>query len=144
MTAKEYLSQYITAGCEIETLIEELQRLRSLAEKTTMSFESDSGAPGTRSTDKLPQVVEKIMQIEDEIAKRTAQLAILRIEVYTTICKVKDNKYRAVLLKRYIGNQSFEKIAYEMGYNHHYLTHTIHVSALEEIDRIMKELPKNT
>ena len=142
--AKEYLSQYISAGGEIEALIEETQRLRSLAEKTTMSFESDGSAPGTRNTDKLPEAVEKIMEIEEEIGKRVASLATMRIKVYSTICKVPDGKLRVILLKRYIGNESFERIAYEMGYNHHYLTHKIHNEALEEVEKILKELPKST
>ena len=144
MTAKEFLSQYITAGGEIEALIEERQRLRSLAEKTTMGFENDGSAPGTRSPDKIPEAVEKIMEIEEEIGKRVAALATLRIEIYSKICKVPDGKLRVILLKRYIGNESFERIAYEMGYNHHYLTHKIHNEALEEVEKVLKELPKNT
>ena len=32
MTAREYLSQYISAQAEIETLTEEIQRIRSLAD----------------------------------------------------------------------------------------------------------------
>ena len=144
VSAKDYLSQYITAGGEIEALIEETQRLRSLAEKTTMSFESDGSAAGTRNTDKLPEAVEKIMEIEEEIGRRVAELAVLRIDIYNTICKVPDGKSRVLLLKRYIGGESFEKIAYELGYNHHYLTHTIHVQALEEVEKIIKDVPKTT
>lgn len=144
MTAKEYLSQYTTAAAEIEALIDEKQRLRSLAEKTTMSFESDGGASGSVNADKIPAAIEKIIEIEKEIGERIAALATLRIEIYTTICKVKDGKHRVLLLKRYIGNESFEKIAYEMGYNHHYLTHTVYVNALEEIEKIMKDIPKST
>ena len=144
MNAKDFLSQYITAGGEIDALIEELMRLRSLAEKTTMSFENDGGATGTRKTDKLPEAVEKIMDIEKEIGKRVAELAIIRIDIYNTICNVPDGTSRVVLLKRYIGGNSFEKIAYDMGYNHHYLTHTIHVKALEEVEKIIKDVPKTT
>lgn len=144
MTAKDYLSQYTTAGGEIEALLEEVQRLRSLAEKTTMSFENDGSAPGTRKTDKIPEAVEKIMVIEAEIGKRVAALGVLRIDIYSTICKIPDGKIRILLLKRYIGGESFEKIAYEMGYNHHYLTHTIHVQALEEVEKIRKDIPEST
>ena len=139
LTAKDYLSQYTTAGGEIEALIEELQRLRSLSEKTTMSFENDGSAPGTRKTDKLPEAVEKIMDIEEEIGKRVATLAVLRIDIYNTICRVPDGKSRVLLLKRYIGNMPFERIATEMNYTYNHIVKNLHPEALAEIERIMKE-----
>lgn len=137
MTAKEFLSQYITAGGEIEALIEERQRLRSLAEKTTMGFDYDGSAPGTRSPDKIPEAVEKIMEIEEEIGKRVAALATLRIEIYSTICKVPDGKLRVILLKRYIGNESFERIAMDMAYTYNYIIRVLHPEALAEVEKVI-------
>lgn len=137
--AKEYLSQYISAGGEIEALIEETQRLRSLAEKTTMSFESDGSAPGTRNTDKLPEAVEKIMEIEEEIGKRVASLATMRIKVYSTICKVPDGKLRVILLKRYIGGESFERIAMDTNFTYNHIVKNLHPQGLDEVDKILKQ-----
>ena len=139
MTAKEYLSRYLTAGGEIDALIEEKQRLRSLAEKTTMSFENDGSAAGTRKTDKLPEAVEKIMEIEAEIGRRIAELATLRIDIYTTVCKIPDGKSRVLLLKRYIGGESFERIAADMGYTYNHICKNIHPDALAEVDKILKQ-----
>ena len=139
MTAKEFLSQYITAGGEIEALIEERQRLRSLAEKTTMGFENDGSTPGTRSPDKIPEAVEKIMEIEEEIGKRVAALAVLRIEIYSTICKVPDGTQRVILLKRYIGNQTFERIALDIGYSYKHITHNLHPAALEKVEKLLQK-----
>lgn len=139
MTAKEYLSRYTTAGGEIDALIEEKQRLRSLAEKTTMSFESDGSAAGTRNTDKLPEAVEKIMEIESEIGRRIAELATLRIEIYTTVCKISDGKSRVLLLKRYIGGESFERIAADMGYTYNHICKNLHPDALAEVDKILQQ-----
>lgn len=144
MTAKEFLSQYVTAGGEIEALIEETQRLRSLAEKTTISFENDGGSSGSVNVNKIPDAVSKIMEIEEDIGKRVAELATIRIDIYNTVCKVKDGKLRIILLRRYIADESFERIAYEMGYNHHYLTHKIHNDALEEVEKVLKDVPKTT
>jgi hypothetical protein len=141
MTAKEYLGQYISAGGEIESLLEEIQRLRSLAEKTTMSFENDGSAPGSRKTDKIPEAVEKIMEIEKEIGIRVSALAILRIDIYNTICRVPDSKLRVILLKRYIGGESFERIAYDMRYTYKHITHNLHTAALEEVEKIIKDAP---
>ena len=137
MTAKEYLNRYITAGGEIEALIEERQRLRSLAEKTTVSFENDGSAPGTRSTDKLPEAVEKIMEIEEEIGKRVSALAIMRLDIYNTICKLPDGKSRVLLLKRYIGGESFERISTDMGYTYNHVIKDLHPKSLAEVDKIL-------
>lgn len=139
VTAKDYLSQYITAGGEIEALIEETQRLRSLAEKTTMSFENDGSAAGTRNTDKLPEAVEKIMEIEEEIGRRVADLAILRIDIYNTICKVPDGKLRVILLKRYIGGESFERIAMDTNFTYNHIVKNLHPQGLDEVDKILKQ-----
>lgn len=137
MTAKDYLSQYITAGGEIESLIEEVQKLRSLAEKTTMAFDNDGSAPGTRKTDKIPEVIEKIMEIEEEIGKRVSDLANLRIQIYTTICKVPDGKHRVLLMKKYIGNVPFERISYDMGYTYNHLIRVLHPEALAEVEKLL-------
>lgn len=139
MTSKEFLSQYVSAGGEIEALIEERQRLRSLAEKTTMGFENDGGAPTSRNADKIPEAVEKIMEIEEEIGKRVASLATIRIKIYSTICKVPDGKLRVILLKRYIGNESFERIAMETNFTYNHIVKNLHPQGLDEVDKILKE-----
>ena len=137
MTAKEFLSQYVTAGGEIEALIEETQRLRSLAEKTTISFENDGGSSGSVNVNKIPDAVSKIMEIEADIGKRVADLAFLRIDVYNTICKVQDGKLRVILLKRYIGNEQFERIAMDMGYTYNHICKNLHPQALEEVEKLI-------
>jgi hypothetical protein len=139
VTSKEFLSQYISAGGEIEALIEERQRLRSLAEKTTMGFENDGGAPRSRNADKIPEAVEKIMEIEEEIGNRVASLATIRIKIYSTICKVPDGKLRVILLKRYIGNESFEKIAMDTNFTYNHIVKNLHPQGLDEVDKILKE-----
>ena len=138
MTAKEFLSQYISAGGEIEALIEERQRLRSLAEKTTMGFENDGSAPTSRNADKIPEAVEKIMEIEEEIGKRVASLATIRIKIYSTICKVPDGKLRVILLKRYISNESFERIAMDTNFTYNHIVKNLHPQGLDEVDKILK------
>ncbi len=141
MTAKEYLSQYITAGEEIKALCYELERVKSISEKVTVSFESDGGASGSVNVNKIPEAVERIMEIERDIGERVTKLAFLRIDIYNTICRVPDGKLRVILLKRYIGNESFERISYDMGYTYKHITHNLHPAALEEVEKNMKDAP---
>lgn len=137
MTVKEYLGQYVSAGNEIDTLMDEMQRLKSLAEKSTMSFDNDGGASGSRKTDKIPEAVEKIMEIEEDIGKRVSELAVLRINIYNTICKVNDGKSRVILMKRYIGNASFERISADMGYTYNHVVKNLHPEALAAVEKII-------
>ena len=139
MTAKEYLSQYISAGEEIKALCYELERVKSISEKVTVSFESDGGASGSVNVNKIPEAVEKIMEIERDIGERVSNLAFLRIDIYNTICRVQDGKLRVILLKRYIGNEQFERIATDMGYTYNHICKNLHPQALEEVEKLILE-----
>lgn len=143
MTAKEYLNQYIDAQNEIEALTEEVQRLRSLAEKMTVAFDSTGAASGTKSSDKIAVCVEKIIESEDKIKERASNLASLRDEIYNTICSVKDGKLRTLLVMRYISGKSFEAIAASMAYTYKHITHNLHPLALEEIEKIISKTQKD-
>jgi hypothetical protein len=137
VTAKEYLSQYTNAKQEIEVLTDEVQKLRSLATKITVSFESDGGASGTRNSDKMAICVERIVDTEEQIRQRVQNLVSIRQEVYNTISKVKDSKYRTLLLMRYISDQSFETISVNMNFTYNHIIRELHPKALEEIEKIM-------
>ena len=139
MTAKEYLSQYIAAGEEIKALCYELERVKSISEKVTVSFESDGSASGSVNVNKIPEAVEKIMEIERDIGERVTNLAFLRIDIYNTICRVKDGKLRVILLKRYIGNESFERISMDLCYTYNHVIKVMHPKALDEVEKLLSD-----
>lgn len=139
MTAKEYLSQYTDALAEIETLTDEVQRLRSLATKVTVAFDSDGSAAGTRSNDKLERCVDKIIEAEERLNDRVSELTVIRRSVYDSVMQVRDGKLRTLLLMRYIAGNPFESIAAKMGYTYNHIVKNIHPEALTEIDRIIKQ-----
>ena len=139
MTAKEYLSQYINAQEELETLTEEVMRLRSLATKVTVAFESDGSTQASRSsTSKIEACVDRIMETEEKIQIRAGELAEIRNQVYQTIMMVDDSKLRTLLLMRYIGGKSFETIACGMHFTYNHLLKNLHPQALAEVDKILK------
>lgn len=143
ISAKEYLSQYTDAKQEIEVLTEEVQKLRSLATKVTVSFNSDGGASGSRDPDKLAVCIEKIVDTENQIRERVQQLTIIRQEVYTTISKVKDSKLRNFLLMRYINDQSFETISVNLHYSYNHIVKNLHPQALAEVENILNSPHKS-
>lgn len=143
MTAKEFLSQYSNTATEIETLIEQIQTQREIAEKITVAFESDGGASGTRKTDKIESCVSKIIDLEDEIIKRSGELADIRRDVFRVISEVSDSKLRTLLIMRYIGGKPFGIIAEAMRngsgemYTEHHISHRMHDRALTEVQKIL-------
>jgi hypothetical protein len=84
-------------------------------------------------------MIEKIIEIEKEIGERITALAILRIDIYNTICKVKNGKLRVILLKRYIGNESFERIAMDTNFTYNHIVKNLHPQGLDEVEKILEE-----
>lgn len=139
MTAKEYLSQYTEYLAEIETLTEEVMRLRSLAMKVTVAFESDGSAAGSRCNDKMERCVDKIIETEEKLNRRINALSEIRQGVFDVIMKVPDGKLRTLLLMRYVSGQPFEGIASKMGYTYNHVTKNIHPEALQKVEEILKQ-----
>lgn len=146
MTAKEFLSQYANTSAEIMTLTEQIQAQRELAEKITVSFESDGSSPGTRRTDKLEACMANIVDLEDELSRRSAELAAIQKDVFHVICEVKDSKLRTLLTMRYMGGKPFNVIAEIMRntsgepYSEHHVAHRMHDRALTEVQKILGKI----
>ena len=83
MTAKEYLSQAWTIDNEIQSMLEEVAVLRSMAEKTTAVI---TGMPSnaTRNTSQLSDTIAKIIEREEKIDAEIDRLVDLRSEIYET------------------------------------------------------------
>ena len=113
MTAKEYLSQARNIDNEIQSMLEEVSVLRSMAEKTTAVI---TGMPGnaTRNTSQLSDTIAKIIEREEKIDAEIDRLVDLRSEIYETIQQVEDKEARRVLYLRYMRYRSWAEIATEM------------------------------
>ena len=135
-----YLEQYKSAEFEIDELLDRATRLRARAERITPPYGSDGGSSPMPNIDKIPALVELIIEEEERTSHRVKELMELQKEIQAVISKVPDETCRALLIMRYIGGKSFEQIAVTMNYSHWYLTHTIHQKALEKV----KIPPKTT
>ena len=113
MIAKEYLSQARNIDNEIQSMLEEVSVLRSMAEKTTAVI---TGMPSnaTRNTSQLSDTIAKIIEREEKIDAEIDRLVDLRSEIYETIQQVEDKEARRVLYLRYMGYRSWAEIATEM------------------------------
>lgn len=138
MNTREFLNQYRNAEYEITEMTETLQRLRSRATKCTTAF--GSGTPGQTDKDKLPAIVEKIIEAETKAEAKIKDLINTQAEVENAITCVNDGKCKALLMMRYLNGKSFEEISVALGYSYHYVVHDLHSKAL----RSVKVPPKST
>lgn len=132
MTAKQYLSQLRKIESRIEINIEQLERLRSLAEKTTTVFSPCKSYGSNQHPDKIAEIVCKIIELEDLIAIDLGDLLKTKIKIWEAINKVGDANFRMILLLRYVECRNWKDIAEEMFYSERWI-YQAHGQALQEI-----------
>ena len=131
VNTKEFLAQYRTADYEITEMTEALLRLRSRATKCTTAF--DTNGSGQPNKDKLPAIVERIIEAEKKTEAKIDALINVQSAVEGAISKVEDGKCKALLMMRYLNGKSFEEISVALGYSYHYVVHDLHSKALREV-----------
>ena len=110
VTAKEYLSQARKIDSEINDMLEQSTKLRSMATKTTAVL-SDMPGSATRNTSKLSDAVIKLMEQEERINSEIDRLVNLRAEIYGVIQEIRDREVRMVLELRYMDYCTWTDIA---------------------------------
>lgn len=130
MTAKEYLQQYLQAEHSINSKLEQVARLRSLAVKTTQSIVDCRvrGAPKNR----MENIISRIIDLEKQVDSEIDRLCKIRQQIEDVIQKVSKEEYRQVLRYRYINGLTFEEIAKAMNYSWRWIME-LHGRALKEI-----------
>jgi hypothetical protein len=139
MNTREFLLKYRNAEYEIGEMSETLLRLRARATKCTAAYGSNGGG-AQPNKDKLPAIIERIIEAEKKTEKRIEDLMSVQAEVEGAIAEVEDGRCKALLMMRYLNGKSFEEISVALGYSYHYVVHDLHTKAL----RAVKVPPKST
>ena len=113
MTAKEYLSQAFIVDVDINTKLDQLDRLNALATKATTTF-SEVPFTGTPDPHRREDIIVKIIDLEDRIKEEMRRLVDLKSDIMTAIAKIEEPEQRIVLEKRYLEFKKWEDIAVEM------------------------------
>lgn len=131
---KAKLKRYRFIAGEISDLLDERERLRSLAEKITpsLSFAPVHGA----NTDKMAPVVANLIEVERYIEKRSKELLRARMEAEKLIDSLSDERHRAVLKSYYFSRRSWEECSVAVGYEWAQI-HRIHSGALYELRKMI-------
>lgn len=139
MTTKEFLRQYLAANRRIDTKLEQISKLRALAAKSTTVL-GDGTSFGGGCTDKISGIIAKIVDMERQVDAQIDELQEIKRDVMAVVDKVADARLQNLLERRYINNQKWEQIAYEMGYDIRWV-YRMHGRALYHVQQIRHGKP---
>ena len=116
---KKWLLEYRKLDQDIERDMEELQRLKSRAEKITSSV---SGMPkGGNQGDRLQLAVDRICELEERLNGKIDAAVKRRKEMEAAITTVEDKTLQLLLQYRYIDGMTWEQIAVKMNYDYRWI-----------------------
>lgn len=135
MTKKEYLNQIKNIDEILQCNKEELQSLRefstSIASSSSDSVKVMSSKDNTEA--RYASVVHQIVEMEEAIKNNVEESLSLKIEVRNAITKLKDPRYKLLLLNKYVHGLSWTEICDKMqiGQTTAYRYHTTALQQLE-------------
>ena len=132
MNIKSYLNQARDLDKLIDSKLDQIDRLRSLAEKTTTTLTGMPHASGT--SNRIEYCVGKIMELEHEVTADIDKLIDTKSEIRKMIDAVQDTRYRLLLEYRYLNNFTWERIAEEMIYDVRWV-YELHGHALKALSK---------
>ena len=133
MTTKEFLSQAYLFDQRIKSKLEQVQSLRSLAEKASATL-MPTPLSKTRHRSQIEDVIIKIVDLENEIGSSITRLLELKQEIATAIECVDNQTYRTLLELRYLCFKRWDEISAELGYERRYVL-KVHDRAVQKIDQ---------
>ncbi|MGX7168932.1 DUF1492 domain-containing protein [Facklamia hominis] len=135
MTPKEFLQQAFYLDHRINSKIEQIDSLNSLAQKATSTLSDMPKAPG-RNISRLEEIIVKVVMLEEEINKDIDELVDLKVKITEVINEVPDKEQQMVLEKRYLNFLSFEQIAVDLNFSIQHVFR-IHKQALCSTEAIL-------
>jgi len=134
MNAKEYLSQAIWLNQRINSKLEQVSSLRTLASKVNTTF-GEERVQSTKKQSPMEETIVRLIDLENEVNEDIDELIKLKSEIEETINQVDDPVYQLILQMRYIDRKTWEEVARNVGYDRRTIFR-IHGKALKEIEKI--------
>ena len=131
MTAKEYLNQLISIERLIQLKTTERERLMALATKVTSALNDckvETSPDNTRTQD----IIIKMAELREEI--EASKYTSLYRKIEEEIDDIEDDRYKILLVMRYMKGASFSDIADKLGYEKRW-TLVLHKRALQDFEK---------
>ena len=137
MTAKEYLLQAYLLEERIDSKLEQVEALRSLATRSTAIIRSHPGG-NSGNDNHMEDAIIKIVDMEREITAEMERMVDLKKEIAETISRVEDQALRTLLEMRYLCYRDWPEIKKALGYSNASI-HRMHKQALEIVEKNLKD-----
>ena len=137
MNSKTWLSRAFCIEMQVQSKMEQIEALKSLACRMTAGFGSEP-VKKTRNTTAMEDTVVHILEAEEELNRRIDELVAMKLEIADVIDRVEDAMLRLVLEKRYLSFLSWGQIATDLHYSGRWLQKR-HNAALAAVQRILDE-----
>ena len=131
MTARDYLSQAYRLDQRINSKLEQVESLNSLATKVSSTLTGMPKNPN-RTTSTMADTVTKIIALQAEINNDIDRLVDLKREMVAVIKAVENAERQTLLELRYLCFKTWEQIAVEMDYTVRNV-HLLHKEALKAV-----------
>lgn len=133
---KRWLQRYRVLDQEINQRLDQIDALRSLAERMTSVVTGMPHGGGSKSRE---DVYIKLIDLSGEVNQKVDGLVDMQREIESCIVLIGNTKLRDLLLMRYINCKSFGRISADMHYSLRqvYSLHGAALSAIEIPDQML-------
>lgn len=126
-----WLRRYLDSQKVERELAQELEQLRSQAERITPVLSATPGGGGNGQ--QLPAIVERIEEIRSKITERIEQGLKARTEIEVVINQLTDAQELAIMRRRYLLGKRWGEIAQEMNLDKSWVTR-LHRRAVRKLE----------
>ena len=133
MGAKQYLQQARWLDNTVNAKLEQIDRLRSLAERITVEYSGNEKIISSHDNDQLTCIVAKIVDLEKSINADIDKLVDLKAEINSKLTLVTNDTYKLILTMRYINCLPWWQISYDLRSDMRWV-YRIHKNALKEFE----------
>ena len=133
MTAKEYLNQLMSIEKLIQVKTTERERLMALATKVTSAL-NDCKVETSPDNTKTQNIIIKMAELREEIEEQASRYTALYRKIEEEIDDIADDRYKILLIMRYMKGASFSDIADKLGYEKRW-TLVLHKRALQDFEK---------
>ena len=137
MTAKEWLNRGDEINKNGRAMLEEQAEMSSMIHGIqAVKFEGErvQGGKKRRPDDLIVKYADYEHRLDEEIDR----LVDIKKEIFFVIRQVKDNRLRALLIRRYLRFNTWEQIAEHLDVSVRGIHKGMHPRALKEIEKILK------
>ena len=137
MNAKDFLSQAWYVEQQVQSKMEQIEALRSLACRVTPQY-GGAGGSRFRNVTAMEDTIVRITEAEEKLNRKIDELVTAKLGVMEVIDRVQDVTMRLLLEKRYLLFHPWDEIASDLGYTRRW-TLKKHEAALDAVQRILDE-----